>query len=98
MTDPRLTKLAKTLVHYSVKVKEGDWVLVYGEVTGLPLLREVIREVLHAGGRPNLLIESDEINEILLNEASEEQIQWISPIENLAYQQIDVLILSLIHI
>jgi aminopeptidase len=41
MTDPRLENLAKILVNYSTAVKNGDWVLVQGNVLALPLVNEV---------------------------------------------------------
>ena len=39
MKDPRYTKLAKTLVHHSMKVKPGDKVLV--EAFDIPTLRGI---------------------------------------------------------
>ncbi|MBM3705166.1 MAG: aminopeptidase, partial [Actinobacteria bacterium] len=51
--DPRIVKLAKTLVSYSCRIKIGEKVMVecYG-TTAYPLLKEVIRTVYRAGGFP----------------------------------------------
>lgn len=92
MTDPRTAKLADILVNYSTAVKPGDWVLISGGVLALPLLNEVLRQVARAGGRPTLLMNSDLTSETLLREAALEQLEWVSPIETLLYDQIDVLI------
>jgi hypothetical protein len=52
MPDPRTTNLAKILVNYSTKVKKNDLVAVYAEPASSPLVQEVFREILHAGGHP----------------------------------------------
>ena len=46
MTDPRLEKLADTLVNYCTAVKPGDWVLVSGHILALPLVEETVRHVV----------------------------------------------------
>lgn len=92
MTDPRVENLAKTLVHYSVGVKPGDWVLIQANLVAMPLANEVQRYVLRAGGLPNLVAASDETNEIFYKEAGEEQLRWVSPFEQIAIEQADVMI------
>ena len=91
MADPRLANLAKLLVEYSVKVKSGDWVLVRGHVVAEPLVTEVIRQVVKAGGLPTIQLSSDDLEEVFLLEASEEQLQWVSPINEMLYNQADVM-------
>ncbi|MEM8532516.1 MAG: aminopeptidase [Chloroflexota bacterium] len=90
MADPRTTKLAEILVGYSVAVQPNDWVLINGHVLALPLVEEVVRQVLQAGGYPTVLLNTDEISEIMLREGNESQLQWISPSEQTAYEQMDV--------
>ena len=55
MTDPRVVKLAQTLVNYSVSVKEKDLVGIVAQPLATPLVQEVLREVLRRGGYPYLL-------------------------------------------
>ena len=94
MTDPRIERLAHTLVAYSVAVKPGDTVALLGEVSGMPLVREVYKEVIMAGGHcvmvlfegmksvTNGLIGMDGVMaDFFLRHASEEQMAWISPLE-----------------
>lgn len=90
MIDPRVTNLAKLLVNYSTQVKPGNWVAVRGDVTALPLVNEVVRQVLRAGGHPSVILDSDDLTETILGESSDEQLQWISPMENLLVEKIDV--------
>ncbi len=97
MTDPRVKNLARTLVQYSAKVKPEDDVAIFFQPVAIPLVREVYREVLHAGAFPNLLLGLDrshvEINDfayILFTEGNEDQIKHISPLEEMVRSKFDV--------
>jgi aminopeptidase len=90
MVDPRMTKLAETLVHYSAGVQPGEWVLINGHVLALPLVNEVVRLVLQAGGNPTVMLNSEEIEETILRAAGEEQLRWVSPVETLLDERVDV--------
>jgi aminopeptidase len=92
MADPRMKKLAEILVNYSAAVRPGEWVLINGHVLALPLVNEVARLVLRAGGRPTVMLNSEQLEETILREASEEQLRWVSPIETLLDEKIDVTI------
>ena len=59
MSDPRAENLAKILVGYSTKVKEGEVVSIDGESAAAPLLLAVYEEVLKAGGNPILNVALD---------------------------------------
>lgn len=74
MTDPRVENLAKILVNYSVKVKPNDWVLVRAHVLAMPLVEDVVRHVIRAGGNPTILLEREHLTETILAEASEQQL------------------------
>ena len=71
MTDPRLAKLADVLVNYSTGVKPGDLVRLSGPAVGRPLLVELYRAVIRAGGNPFVWCNLDECQEIKLLEASD---------------------------
>ncbi len=92
MADPRLVKLAEILVGYSVKVKPGDWVFVRGHVISEPLVAEVVRQVVKAGGNPSIQLTSDDIDEAFLREANEDQLNWVSPLHTKLFNEADVLI------
>jgi len=90
MLDPRLIKLADVLVQYSVKVKPEEWVMVYYHPLAEPLAAEVYRAILQAGGFPTSMVDSDLLSETLHRHASDEQLLWRSPLEELAYKKSDV--------
>jgi aminopeptidase len=77
--DERLAKLADVLVGYSTSVQPGDEVQIDGHPPTVPLIREVYRAVLRAGGHPSARLIVDEEAETLLAEGSEEQLAWVSP-------------------
>jgi aminopeptidase len=77
--DERLAKLADVLVGYSTSVQPGDEVQIDGHPTTAPLIREVYRAALRAGGHPSARLIVDEDVETLLAEGSDEQLAWVSP-------------------
>ena len=60
MPDPRLARLADVLVRYSTRVRKGELVKVTGAAVAEPLLVEIYKAVLRAGGHPYLAMQSDE--------------------------------------
>lgn len=93
MKDLRVEKLADILVNYSVKVKKGDKVLIRGDELGKPLLLEVYRKVLDAGGNPLLSITFDEMNKIFYDHASKEQLSHTSKIKLYEAKNCDAVII-----
>src|SRR4051812_47998373 len=89
MRDPRLQKLAKVLVHYSVGVKKDQLVRINGSPVAMPLAIEIYREVLSAGGHPMVRLAPDELGENFLKEASEEQLKYLNPVNVFEYERID---------
>jgi aminopeptidase len=87
-----MKKLADVLVNYSVAVQPGDWVNIISNTAALPLLKEVYRLVLKAGGNPTTIIEQDDLGEIFYKEANDDQLAWVSPLTTMAYEEADVLI------
>jgi aminopeptidase len=75
--DPRVRKHAEILTHYSVRVKEGDTVLISGNVETVPLLREVYRSVIQLGGLPKANLIDEDLEEILLKTGSERQLEYV---------------------
>jgi aminopeptidase len=92
MVDPRLKKLAETLVNYSVEIQPDDWVLVTAHVIAEPLTNEVVRAVLDAGGHPLVIMSSDELQEITFKHSSKEQLEFVPPVLKTIYQDADALI------
>jgi aminopeptidase len=93
MADQRVVNLAKILVGYSTKVqpKEQVAIFAYSELS-IPLVREVYREVLRAGGYPNPLIKFDGMDYLTYSEAGRDQLAYVPPYVLAAYKEFPVLI------
>ncbi|MGB8252130.1 MAG: aminopeptidase [Anaerolineaceae bacterium] len=77
MKDPRVEKLAEMLVSYSVPIKPGDKAMIQGSSVAAPLIREIYRQVLKAGGHPFILATIPGVEEIFFKTANDEQLEFI---------------------
>jgi aminopeptidase len=89
MADPRIHALAKLLVNYCVAVQPGDKVMLNSGPAAMPLVSETYREIIRAGGLPNLFWDDDQFKEIMLQEGSEEQIRYVEDTVKLAVDTFD---------
>lgn len=89
MRDPRLSKLAKVLTNYSVGVKPGQLVRISGPPMSEPLIVEIYREVIRAGGHPAVHMVPEELSEIRYKQGSDEQLKYISPMTWTIVEKID---------
>jgi aminopeptidase len=87
--DIRAVRLAELLVHYCTNVQPGYWVLVRADLEGLPLAEQVVEQVLRAGGQPTVQLLADELDEITLKTASEAQLAWVSPLDQILAERVD---------
>ncbi len=90
MPDPRLEKLADLLVNYSLEVKAGDLMRLRGSSIGEPLAVEVFRAAVKLGAHPFFMMTPAEATEIYLRDAPEEALDYLSPLELLSVEHIDV--------
>ena len=79
MSDSRHRRLAEVLVGYSTRIEPGDLVLIESSEIAAPLIREVYRSVLHAGGHPVTRTGLDGTAETLLQNGTEKQLEWVNP-------------------
>ena len=95
MDKPRLmnslTKWAETLIGYSLDLQPQEQVLIRVDEAGLPLAKEVYRAALRAGAYPSVQVAADGFDEIFLTTASDDQLQWVSPVRKLEYETMDAL-------
>ena len=89
MRDDRLRRLADVLVQYSVGVKPGQLVRLSGPPVAAPLLVELYRSTLRAGGHPMVRSAPDELAEILLKHGSDEQLQYVNPVNLKEHETVD---------
>src|SRR5260221_5865732 len=86
MIDPRHQKLAKVLVNYSTRIKPGDKVLIRAGAVAAPLVLEVLREAIRAGGHITTRIALEGVPEIFFEEANDDQLTYVSELD---YFQLD---------
>ena len=79
MTDPRVQRLAKVVVGYSLDLQPGKLVLIQSPSLAEPLVAELVKEVLAAGGHPRTRIVAPGVEHAFLSEASEEQLAYLPP-------------------
>lgn len=75
--DPRVSKLAKVMVHYSLKLKKGQTLKIAGEAVAMPLITAVYEEAVKAGAHPYVQIRIPRNEEILLKYGSKAQLEFI---------------------
>lgn len=90
MRDPRIEKLADVLVNYSTAVQKGDLVMVGGSTIGASLVVALYAAVLKAGGHPVVALQPDELTQIKLRDASDEQLMFEDPIAQNSIETADV--------
>jgi aminopeptidase len=90
MRDTRLAKLAEVLVDYSTGVKKGNLVRISGPTIAEPLIIEVYRRVIQAGGHPLVRMTNQELDEIRFKTASDEQLSYIPALAMQEVESIDV--------
>ena len=89
MADYRIENLARTVVEYSVRVQEGDRVGISGSVAAEPLIREIGRHVLRAGGHPLPMVTLSGWNYLYMHEASDQQLQFVNPFFKMVQEQFE---------
>ena len=92
MRDPRLEKLAKTLLEYSNKVEAGQHVLIKGNILAKPLIKELIKHTYRIGAYPHTEILDDEIGRELSLGNTEERMEKVTGWNLEKYKDIDAFI------
>lgn len=88
MVDPRVTKLAQTLVNYSCAVKSGEKILIEAIDVPHAFATECVRIAAEAGARPLVLLKSNQVNRALMHAATQEQFDLIAQVERLQMENV----------
>lgn len=83
------TKYAQLLVDYCLDIQKGDKFYIKTTPLAQPLLKEVYREAIKKGAMVVVDLEFDEKNKIFFEEASDDQLAFISPIYVQAMESYD---------
>jgi len=71
LIDGRLEKLARVLVDYSVEAREGEQVVVFGEVGAEPLVKAIYARLLQVGAVPVLQLQLPGMQELFFEHAQD---------------------------
>jgi aminopeptidase len=89
MKDPRIEKLAKNLINYSVRLQKGEKVLIENFGLQRELVSALVKEAYAAGGYPFVLLKDQQIDRSLLLGAQEEHFNMIAEFEANVMSQMD---------
>lgn len=83
MADTRIENLAKILIQYSTRIRTGDRVAIIGPIAAEPLIIELMRYALRAGGHPypfmglEMLRGTTSFQEVFFKEANRDQLDHV---------------------
>ncbi len=89
MKDPRIDKLAGSLIEYSVKLQPGENVLIENTGVEPELVNALIQKAYKAGGHPFVLLKENAITRTLLNGAQKDQLDLMADLEMKMMEQMD---------
>ncbi|BCX05354.1 MAG: aminopeptidase [Candidatus Roseilinea sp.] len=87
MYDSRFNKMAQVIVHYSIEVRPGQTVYVWGQTPAAPLMLEIYREILKAGGNAFLRADLPGAQEIFYAHAQDAQLDFVSPVDRISVEE-----------
>ena len=90
MRDQRLDKLADVLVRYSARVRPGDLVEIRAEPQAMPAVAALFQAVVRAGAHPFFTARASELEEILVEHGTPEQLGYVNPIDLHRVRTMDV--------
>jgi aminopeptidase len=92
LEDPRIARMAKVLVEYSLEVKPGWVVTISATTAATPLVQAVYRHVLRQGGHPYVLLEPPGVKDLLLRAGSDDQLLHTDPYRLMMVEQSDAIL------
>jgi aminopeptidase len=81
MNDPRYDRLAELVLTHSLDLKPGQVVRIQGATAAAPLVLALHRAAIVRGAHAYAAVDLEVLKEILVAEGSDEQIDFLSPIE-----------------
>ncbi|MEM6723910.1 MAG: aminopeptidase [Bacteroidota bacterium] len=87
-----LNKYAQLLVNYCVELQPGQRLFVQTSTLAEPLVREIYREAIKAGGQMHVFFDFREKDRIFFEEANETQLTYVDPFFSTAIHEFDAYI------
>jgi aminopeptidase len=79
VTDPRIERLARVVVEYSLGLKKGDLVLIQSPSLAEPLVEQLVLAAIDAGAHPQVRFALPGVEHAYLSEASDDQLRHLVP-------------------
>jgi len=92
MPDPRVTKLAQVLIHYSLQLKDGQQCFIRTSPLAEELTLEVYAEAIKTGAHVFVQNAVPGTEEVFYKQASEKQLEHISPVRKLLLETFDAVL------
>jgi aminopeptidase len=89
MSDPRVKKLAQVMVHYSLGIKRGQKVYLQTTPVAQEFNLEFYEAAIKAGANVTILMDMPGAAEVFLKYASDEQMDFVSPVRKLLIETYD---------
>jgi aminopeptidase len=89
MVDERVAKLARVLVDYSVEAKEGEQVVIFGEIGAQPLIKALYTRLLKVGAFPVLQVGLPGAQELFFENARDIHYEKIPSIRRFVSDEAD---------
>ncbi len=89
MPDPRVTKLAEVLTHYSLNLQPGEQMLISSGHLAQELTLAVYKEAILVGAHVLIMQQVPGTREFFLKNASDTQLQHVSPVRKYIYENFD---------
>ncbi len=86
--DPRIEKLARVLIHYSLQVRRGQQLRIGGTALAASHIAAAYREALKAGAHPSVRVSVDGLEEAFYKLAADEQLRFVSELDR---REVDLL-------
>ena len=81
MSDPRYDRLAELVLDHSLRLQPGEVLRIDAAVVASPLVLPLHREAIKRGAHAYAALDLDGLKELLVEHGSDEQLEFVSPIE-----------------
>jgi aminopeptidase len=92
MNDPRFDRLAELLLDYSLELKPRQVLRIDGPTAGSPLILALHRGAVRRGAHVHASVELEGLWELLVAHGSDEQLDFVSPIDARDIGRVDALV------
>ncbi|MGQ9708200.1 MAG: aminopeptidase [bacterium] len=92
MFDPRVKKLAQVLIHYSLKLKRDEWLVISGSYNAEELIKAALIEAIDVGANVTLRTAIPDASYLFYRYANKRQLQFVNPVEKLELEKADAML------